>query len=82
MYDKYQPTPFPVDKSAKKIFATASSVGIVSTEGKLYFVNDKIIDDSDCINVRDRVYESEDSNLNGDVLAIGGNYGLRYALVS
>ena len=65
MYDKYQPAPFPVDKTAKKIFATESSVGIVSTDGKLYFVNDKIIEDSDCINVRDRVYESEDHNLSG-----------------
>lgn len=30
MYDKYQPTPFPIDVKAKKIFATDSSVGVVT----------------------------------------------------
>ena len=30
MYDKYQPTPFPHNVQAKSIFATETSVGVVT----------------------------------------------------
>ena len=43
MFDKYQPTPFPHNIPAKSIFATESSVGVVGTDGKVYFVNDQFI---------------------------------------
>ncbi|MCB0369136.1 MAG: hypothetical protein KDD45_06690 [Bdellovibrionales bacterium] len=46
MYDKYQPTPFPLEVPVKSIFATESSVGVVSVENKIFYVNDKFIDDS------------------------------------
>lgn len=39
MFDKYQPTPFPVDVKAKKIFATGSSVGVITEDNKVYYLN-------------------------------------------
>jgi len=39
MFVKYQPTPFPLNIKAKKIFASDSSVGIVGEDNKLYFLN-------------------------------------------
>lgn len=81
MFDKYQPAPFPHNIEAKQIFATESSVGIVGTDNKLYFVNDRIIEDSECLCQNHRLFECEDSNLEGEVLSIGGSYGLRYALI-
>lgn len=79
MFDKFQPTPFPLDVKAKKIFATDSSVGVISEDNKLYFLNDKIIEDSDCIDAKNRVFYCEDPKLS-TVFDIGGQYGLRYAL--
>lgn len=79
MFDKYQPTPFPVDVKPKKIFATDSSVGVIAEDNKIYFLNDKIIDDAECIDAKNRVYYSEDPKLKS-VFDIGGSYGLRYAL--
>lgn len=79
MFDKFQPTPFPVDVKAKKIFATESSVGVITEEGKLYFLNDKIIEDAECIDSKNRVFYCEDPKLS-NIVDIGGNYGLRYAL--
>lgn len=58
MFDKYQPSPFPHNIEAKKIFATQSSVGIVGTDNKLYFVNDRIIEDSECLCPNHRLFES------------------------
>ena len=77
---KFQPTPFPLNVKAKKIFATHSSVGVISEEGKLYFLNEKLVDDSDFVCEKNRVFESEDVNLSG-LVDIGGSYHLRYALV-
>ena len=49
MFDKYQPTPFPGDYQAKSIWATASSVGIITSENKVVYLNDRIIDDSEVV---------------------------------
>ena len=81
MYSKYQPAPFPHDVQVKKIFATDSSVGVVSSDNKLYFLNDQIIQDSECLCSTSRLFESEDVNLAGEILSIGGSHSLRYALV-
>lgn len=50
MYDKYQPTPFPIEVNAKKIFATESSVGVITNDNKIYYLNDKFIEDSELVN--------------------------------
>ena len=57
MYDKYQPTPFPHNVNAKSIFATECSVGVVSSDNKLFFLNDRMIDDSECIDPKSRLFE-------------------------
>lgn len=76
---KYQPTPFPKDVKGK-IFATESSVGIVGEDGKIYFLNEQLIEDSDFVCKKNRLFVSEDPNLES-VIDIGGAYHLRYALV-
>lgn len=63
MAAKFQPTPFPVKEKADKIFASQSSVGIVTKDNKLYFLNEKLIDDSDFVCKSNRVFLSEDPNL-------------------
>lgn len=50
MYDKYQPTPFPIEVNAKKIFATESSVGVITNDNKIYYLNDRFIEDSELVN--------------------------------
>lgn len=65
MFNKYQPTPFPHDVQPKSIFATQSSVGIVGVDNKIYFLNDRIIDESECLSSSERLFESEDCNLEG-----------------
>lgn len=81
MFVKYQPTPFPLNVRAKKIFASESSVGIVGEDNKLYYLNEKLIDDSDLICKTNRVFLCEDEKFNSEILAIGGDYALRFALV-
>jgi len=81
MFVKYQPTPFPLNKKAKKIFATESSVGVVAEDGKIYYLNEKLIDDSDFVCKDKRLFICEDDNLNSEIIDIGGSYHLRYALV-
>lgn len=76
---KFQPTPFPSDVQGK-IFATESSVGIIAKDGKVYYLNEKLIDDSDFVCQKNRLFVSEDPNLTS-VIDIGGSYHLRYALV-
>lgn len=76
---KFQPTPFPSQVKGK-IFATESSVGVVGQDGKVYFLNEKLVDDSDFICKKNRLFVSEDPNLSS-VIDIGGAYHLRYALV-
>jgi hypothetical protein len=41
------PTPFPASVEAESIWATRNSVGIIGKDGKVYFVNDAIVDDYD-----------------------------------
>lgn len=77
----WQPTPFPIDVQAKRIFATDSSVGVVTEDGKVYFLNERIIDDSEYVSKASRLYVCEDAAFEKGVLNIGGNYHLRYALV-
>lgn len=81
MFSKFQPTPFPLDIKAKKIFAAESSVGVISEDNKVYYINEKIIDDSDFYCHKNKVYICEDEKFSGQVLDIGGTYHLRYALV-
>jgi hypothetical protein len=81
MYDQYQPTPFPHNVRPKSIFATETSVGVVDQDNKLYFVNERIIEDSECLCPKRRLYECEDPNFKSEILAIGGTFNLRYALV-
>jgi hypothetical protein len=76
---KFQPTAFPLDVKGK-MFATESSVGVVGKDGKVYFLNEKLVDDSDFVCKKNRLFVSEDPNLTS-VIDIGGAYHLRYALV-
>jgi len=76
MHSKFLPTRFPVSVEAKSIWATKNSVGIIGVDGKVYFVNEPLVED--CDQVGD-VMVSDDSNLNG-VFKIGGSHLLRYAL--
>lgn len=76
---KFQPTPFPSQVKGK-IFATESSVGVVGEDGKVYFLNEKLVEDSDFVCKKNRLFVSEDPNLSS-VIDIGGAYHLRYALV-
>ena len=46
----WTPTPFPIDVSPKRIFAGADCVGVLAEDGKLYYLNEKIIDDSELVN--------------------------------
>lgn len=75
---KFRPARFPVIEPAQKIFATYDSVGIIAENGKVYYLNDKFIDDSD---VEETHIVSDDEKLKNGVLEIGGTYKLRYALV-
>lgn len=47
MHSKFLPTRFPVNVEHRSIWATKNSVGIIGKDGKIYFVNDPIIDDCD-----------------------------------
>lgn len=63
--------------SVKTIFATTDSVGVVDKEGRIGFVNDHFIENSE---KRGNVFVSRDEHLNG-LVKLGGNYKLRYAVV-
>ncbi len=76
MHSKFMPTPFPAHVESSSIWATKNSVGIIGTDGKVYFVNDPIIDDYDKVG---QVFVSDDANLKG-AFKIGGSHLLRYAL--
>ncbi len=47
MHSKFLPTRFPASVEAKSIWATRNSVGIIGSDGKVYFVNDPIVGDYD-----------------------------------
>lgn len=80
MFTKFQPTPFPLDVKVSKIFAGESSVGVITEDGKVLYLNEQIVDDSDYFCHRNKVWMSEDDKLKG-VVEIGGSYHIRYALV-
>ena len=77
---KYKPGKFPADVPLSKIFATYNSVGGITEDGKVIFLNDQFIEDSDAN--QKGWFVSDDRNLNKGVLEIGGPHQLRYALVS
>lgn len=78
MHLRFRPEKFPVQKgSVKTIFATADSVGVVDKEGRIGYVNDHFIENSE---KRGNVFVSRDEHLNG-LIKLGGNYKLRYAVV-
>ncbi len=51
---------------------------MIDINNKVYFVNDQIVDSAD---KNDNVFVNEDKNLQGNILGIGGNYLMRYAIV-
>jgi len=57
---KFQPTLFPIEVNARKIFATESSVGVVTTDNKLYYLNEQLVDDSEFVCKKNRLFISED----------------------
>lgn len=77
MHAKFRPAQFLVQKGVRSIFATLNSVGVIDEEGKVVYLNDQFIDDSD---VYGEYIVCEDDNLKS-VYEIGGTYKLRYALV-
>ena len=77
MHCKFRPTKFPIQKGVKSIFATYDSVGVIQDNGKVVYLNDQFIDDSD---VEKGYIVCDDDNLK-QVYEIGGTHKLRYALV-
>jgi hypothetical protein len=76
MHSKFLPTKFPASVEAKSIWATKNSVGIIGVDGKVYFVNEPLVEDCDKFG---DVMVSDEPNLKG-VFKIGGTHLLRYAL--
>ena len=81
MFYAWNPRPFPIEVQPKHIFATEDSVGVVAEDGKIWYVNERLIDESDLVSQKDRLYVCEDSNLEREVLGMGGKHGLFYALL-
>jgi D-serine dehydratase len=78
----YKPIAFPKQlQDIKDTFATLNSVGVISNNNEVFYINDKLIEDSDQ-DPHNKVYVSEDSNLKGDIKAIGGKYEVNYAIVA
>ena len=78
MHSKFRPERFPVKEgTVKTIFATTDSVGVIDKEGRIGYLNDEIIANSE---KKDGVFLSRDENLK-NTIKIGGAYKLRYALV-
>lgn len=78
MHSKFRPERFPVEEgSVKTIFATYDSVGVIDKAGRIGYLNDEFISNSE---KKDNVFLSRDENLK-NTIKIGGAYKLRYALV-
>ncbi len=73
---KFHPTKFPIS-SPRSIFATQDSVGVVAQNGKVYYLNKKIIEDSD--KLEGNLLVADDTKLE-NTGRIGGTYLLRYAI--
>lgn len=77
-HSKFRPERFPVKPgTVKTIFATHDSVGVVDKSGRIGFLNDQILGNSE---KKGNVFLSREDKLN-NVLKIGGAYQLRYAVV-
>ena len=76
MHSKFEPTQFPAYVEAKSIWATRNSVGLIGADGKVYFINDPIVNDYDKVG---EVMVSDEANLKG-AFKIGGSHLLRFAL--
>jgi len=78
MHSRFRPERFPVKEgTVRTIFATTDSVGVIDKDGRIGYLNDEIISNSE---KKDNVFVSRDENLN-NTIQIGGAYNLRYALV-
>lgn len=78
MHSKFRPERFPVKQgTVKSIFATTDSVGVIDKSGRIGYLNDEIIAESE---KKGDVFVSRDENLK-NTIKIGGAYGIRYALV-
>ena len=75
MHSKFEPTQFPAYVEAKSIWATRNSVGLIGADGKVYFVNDPIVNDYDKVG---EAMISDEANLKG-AFKIGGSHLLRFA---
>lgn len=79
MHSKFRPERFPVKAgSVRNIFATENVVGVIDEQGRVGYLNDRFIDDSD---KKGDFFISRDENLKNPV-KIGGWGMLRYALIS
>lgn len=77
-HSKFRPERFPVKAgTVKTIFATHDSVGVVDKQGRIGFLNDQFIQNSE---KKGDVFLSREEKLK-NVLKIGGAYQLRYAVV-
>jgi len=77
-----KPTLFPHQPgNIKKVFATDSSAGFVTTDNQIHFYVDQFIKDSDQC-PKTLMYLCEDPSLQGNVLDIGGGYRITYAIVA
>ena len=78
----FKPKLFPhIVRNVKNIFATESSVGVISEDNKIYYIADKILKESDqCPTTK--VFVNEDKHLEGDVQQIGGNYDTKFAIIA
>ena len=47
----------------------------------MYFLNDQLIEDSELICKKRRIFEAEDPSFSSGVFSIGGSHLLNYALV-
>lgn len=78
MHLRFRPEKFPVEKgTVKTIFATYDSVGVVDKSGRIGYINDHFIENSE---KKGDVFVSRDEHLKG-VVKLGGSYKLRYAVV-
>lgn len=78
----YKPRAFPKKiENVKTTFATLNSVGVITQDNQVYYINDKLVEDSDQ-DPNSKVFVVEDEHFKGDVRAIGGKYDLNYAIVA
>lgn len=77
MHIKSRPEPFPTQVKVKSIFATHNSVGVISENGKITYLNDSLIEGN---LKKGEVFENRNP-LVENATTIGGTYLLRYALV-